>query len=288
MTCCVLSDPHRTTDPNEATKQLHDTLSQALLKFESNGRGGSAGKTNVHSQPVNPRTEQSSQQGSPVNSSNEPSSGSTPATEVHADSSQATPKSTSTTSSGSKAALESLGVPNPDFAAGSRRRNRHPFTAAEDEALLKGYAVHGFQWALIQKDKSLNLGHRKSTDLRDRFRNKFPDAYRHGGSVSGKMLQGQPQTDATAKATTDKQKPRHTGHKRSPSSNKVEHASHLMPRPVDPGPFHHAPPQTLLPGASANLPVPGVPQIPLDDHTGPVDTPFEDNTLPPMIWDELS
>lgn len=67
----------------------------------------------------------------------------------------------------------------------SKRRSRRPFTPAEDEALLKGYAVHGFQWTLIQQDKHLNLSHRRATDLRDRFRTKFPNAYREGGSVSG-------------------------------------------------------------------------------------------------------
>jgi hypothetical protein len=38
---------------------------------------------------------------------------------------------------------------------------------------------------LIQQDKHLNLSHRRATDLRDRFRTKFPNAYHEGGSVSG-------------------------------------------------------------------------------------------------------
>jgi hypothetical protein len=94
-------------------------------------------------------------------------------------------KGTPPQSAKSKSTLSSLGIPEPYFTIKSKRRSRRPFTPAEDEALLKGYAVHGFQWTLIQQDKHLNLSHRRATDLRDRFRTKFPNAYREGGSVSG-------------------------------------------------------------------------------------------------------
>ncbi|KAK2739787.1 hypothetical protein FQN57_006484 [Myotisia sp. PD_48] len=86
----------------------------------------------------------------------------------------------------SKFVLISLGVIDPSNAFKANRRNRRLFTPAEDEALLKGYAVHGFQWSMIQKDKHLGLLHRRATDLRDRFRTKFPKVYKEGGPVTVK------------------------------------------------------------------------------------------------------
>ncbi|EFE39711.1 MYB DNA-binding domain protein [Trichophyton verrucosum HKI 0517] len=87
-----------------------------------------------------------------------------------------------------KSTLIALGLPDPDATVKANRRSRRPFSQAEDEALLKGYAVHGFQWTLIRQDKHLNLMHRKATDLRDRFRTKFPNAYREGGSATAKII----------------------------------------------------------------------------------------------------
>lgn len=175
----------------------------------------------------------------------------------------------------SKAPAESPVTFEPYVTLKNRRRSRHLFTDAEDEALVKGYAAHGFQWTLIQQDKRLNLGHRKATDLRDRFRNKFPEVYRHGGAVGGKALQaeGNSRLEATEKAQAAKQKkPR--------LLNRIENTSHSA-RPLDAALSPLAPPHALLPDASASFQLP-------DDHSGTSsDTPWEDNTLPPMIWDEL-
>lgn len=97
-------------------------------------------------------------------------------------------KSSESLSSKSMSTLESLGISEPQTSLKSSRRGRRPFTPAEDEALLKGYAVHGFQWTLIRQDEHLDLMHRKATDLRDRFRTKFPNAYREGGSATAKNI----------------------------------------------------------------------------------------------------
>jgi hypothetical protein len=43
--------------------------------------------------------------------------------------------------------------------------------------LLTGFEKYGGKWSSIQKDDVLGLGHRRSTDLRDRFRNAFPEKY---------------------------------------------------------------------------------------------------------------
>jgi hypothetical protein len=62
-----------------------------------------------------------------------------------------------------------------------RSRKRKPFTAEEDAALKQGYEKHGTSWATIVKDPVFQVQNRRSTDLRDRFRNAFPDLYISAG-----------------------------------------------------------------------------------------------------------
>ncbi|KAH8923216.1 hypothetical protein BT69DRAFT_1297339 [Atractiella rhizophila] len=59
------------------------------------------------------------------------------------------------------------------------KKPRRSFTKEEDDALWKGYQEHGTQWSIIAKDPA--LCNRKGTDLRDRFRNRFPDLYAAAG-----------------------------------------------------------------------------------------------------------
>lgn len=63
----------------------------------------------------------------------------------------------------------------------SRSRKRRPFTAEEDEALKEGYQNHGPSWATICCHPVFKLQNRRSTDLRDRFRNAFPELYTRAG-----------------------------------------------------------------------------------------------------------
>jgi hypothetical protein len=204
-------------------------------------------------------------------------------------------KATPTLSNRSKSTLASLGIPEPHFAMKSRRRSRRPFTVAEDEALLKGYAVHGFQWTLIQQDKRLNLSHRKATDLRDRFRTKFPHAYRDGGSVNGRSLHSQSQ--GVDLADTEKAppiKPNTQPTRQSTSSargGRTDWADQVSLGPIDPALSPPAPPQGLL-EAAANAPAGStILHFPLDEnssHAPGVDASWADNTLAPMVWDELA
>ncbi|KAL3466724.1 hypothetical protein BJX64DRAFT_284282 [Aspergillus heterothallicus] len=162
-----------------------------------------------------------------------------------------------------------------------RRRARRPFTAAEDEALLKGYAVHGFQWTLIQQDQRLNLGHRRATDLRDRFRTKFPHAYRDGGSVSGGTLLAQMAKDTPANGNngTQEVKQNLTEVKRPKRSGKPEGPNMV-------GTLDTVIPSLVLPlgarDSSACVPSSGL-SFPLDDSS----TNTVNVDLPPLIWDEL-
>ncbi|PYI27588.1 hypothetical protein BP00DRAFT_429141 [Aspergillus indologenus CBS 114.80] len=302
--CCPWA--YRAADPNEATRQLHDTLANALSRAETEGSDGTAGKIHLpHPRPAN--AESLSVGNSVTVGLNEPSSGSSgssssntkePALKTTNSKPNSTVKATPTLTSKSKSTLASLGIPEPHFAMKSRRRSRRPFTVAEDEALLKGYAVHGFQWTLIQQDTRLGLGHRRATDLRDRFRTKFPHAYRDGGSVSGRTLHDQGKEASDARDDKDGTS---SGSKQgAPPSKPPETRSDLPGQstlaPIDPALSPPAPPQGLLESSStaaaaatAPAPAPGAAfPFPLDENTGTSDnTSWTDNTLAPMVWDEI-
>ncbi|KAJ5192438.1 hypothetical protein N7449_008580 [Penicillium cf. viridicatum] len=313
---------YRASDPNEAAKQLHDTLANTLLKAKAEGSDETPGKIQLsHLMPSNQGFEPKSGAGSPAPNPQKPSISSTVSSTPDANpgsssiaqlQSPSSGNSTPALSSKSRTTLASLGIPEPHVAK-SKRRSRRPFTAAEDEALLKGYAVHGFQWTLIQQDSRLNLSHRKATDLRDRFRTKFPHAYRDGGSVSGKALTNQNQSqELTTGASTPRPHP--VNAEQSPSKtyamtptptpattprNSVSRRSHattpsqtnfaqIDPALLPPPPQGFLEHSMYLPPAAA-----GVLSFSLDDGSGAgassaAETPWEDNTLAPMIWDELT
>jgi Myb-like DNA-binding domain len=63
----------------------------------------------------------------------------------------------------------------------TRSKKRRPFTEEEDRALKAGYEKHGTVWAAIVKDPIFQEQNRRSTDLRDRFRNAFPHLYEAAG-----------------------------------------------------------------------------------------------------------
>ncbi|KAG1750478.1 uncharacterized protein EDB91DRAFT_1217164 [Suillus paluster] len=63
----------------------------------------------------------------------------------------------------------------------TRSKKRRPFTEDEDRALKAGYEKHGTVWATIVKDPVFQEQNRRSTDLRDRFRNAFPELYQAAG-----------------------------------------------------------------------------------------------------------
>ncbi|KAI1002112.1 hypothetical protein K3495_g6094 [Podosphaera aphanis] len=72
--------------------------------------------------------------------------------------------------------LAQLGIEGP--IRQSSRRERKQFTEEEDLAIEEGYKTYGSAWSRIQKDPRLKLESRRPTDLRDRFRNKFPEKFR--------------------------------------------------------------------------------------------------------------
>lgn len=72
--------------------------------------------------------------------------------------------------------LAELGIEGP-FRK-SQRRERRPFTEQDDREILLGYSIYGPAWTRIQRDPQFHLQSRQPTDLRDRFRNKFPEKFR--------------------------------------------------------------------------------------------------------------
>jgi len=72
--------------------------------------------------------------------------------------------------------LAQLGIDRP-FQT-SLRRKRRPFTDQEDQWILDGFEIHGFAWTKMVKDTRFAFIERTPTDLRDRFRNKFPEKFR--------------------------------------------------------------------------------------------------------------
>ncbi|KAF2486101.1 hypothetical protein BDY17DRAFT_320923 [Neohortaea acidophila] len=70
--------------------------------------------------------------------------------------------------------LHELGIDEP-FEK-STRRQRTLYTAAEDQALLRGFQEHGNSWAAIRKSHDV-LRNRRTTDLRDRFRTRYPEEF---------------------------------------------------------------------------------------------------------------
>lgn len=64
------------------------------------------------------------------------------------------------------------------------RKERRAFTPDEDARLLEGFMRHGPSWSKIQRDVTFSLSSRRSIDLRDRFRNAFPEKYAAAGFKS--------------------------------------------------------------------------------------------------------
>ncbi|KAM3068157.1 hypothetical protein ACMFMG_011205 [Clarireedia jacksonii] len=82
--------------------------------------------------------------------------------------------------------LAQLGIQGP-FRQ-SERRERRPFSEQEDREILDGYDLYGPAWTKIQRDPRFHLQSRQPTDLRDRFRNKYPDKFRSGDDPAPKDI----------------------------------------------------------------------------------------------------
>ena len=93
----------------------------------------------------------------------------------------------------------------------TRSKKRRPFTEEEDRALKAGYERHGTVWATIVKDPIFQEQNRRSTDLRDRFRNAFPELYQAAGYKPRNAPKKKKDT-GPVRAATDDQLPSTTSH----------------------------------------------------------------------------
>jgi hypothetical protein len=75
--------------------------------------------------------------------------------------------------------LAEMGIRGP-FAK-STRRPRCEFTEEDDVNLLNGFKKYGPVWHLMRDDTELGFGARHPTDLRDRFRIRYPSKYAQAG-----------------------------------------------------------------------------------------------------------
>ncbi|EEP75597.1 predicted protein [Uncinocarpus reesii 1704] len=189
-----------------------------------------------------------------------------------------------------KSTLMSLGLSDPDTTVKSSRRHRRAFTPAEDEALLKGYAVHGFQWTLIREDKHLNLMHRKATDLRDRFRTKFPHVYREGGFATANKVENNLKSGDSAGPSNFVKPGLPSANSANFSIKDAQVTAAATAVPIDPAVSPPAPPSSLP--EPANVPVTPVFPFTTDDGGTVEDNGYGfrwvENTLPPLMWDELA
>ncbi|KAF2265409.1 hypothetical protein CC78DRAFT_201012 [Lojkania enalia] len=79
----------------------------------------------------------------------------------------------------SSAELAAMGIDKPFFK--TKRRERREFTEEDDENLLRGFEKYGPVWHSMRDDEDLGFSSRHPTDLRDRFRIKYPEKYAKAG-----------------------------------------------------------------------------------------------------------
>ncbi|KAF2655053.1 hypothetical protein K491DRAFT_716565 [Lophiostoma macrostomum CBS 122681] len=77
------------------------------------------------------------------------------------------------------AELAELGIQEPFLK--NKRRQRREFSAQDDENLLKGFEKYGAIWHSMRDDEELGFNARHPTDLRDRFRIRFPELFAKAG-----------------------------------------------------------------------------------------------------------
>ena len=85
-----------------------------------------------------------------------------------------------------------------------KAKERRPFSAEEDSALIRGYNEHGTHWARIARDPVFQ-NQRRSTDVRDRFRNAFPQDYERAGYKPRKSSGRDREKEADAEGRADEE-----------------------------------------------------------------------------------
>lgn len=159
----------RTCCPYEYGIQMRSKSPKPANSKDDSERSGSKSSTSHTPGSLTSLGEQLTSSSPPVPQSSQPCTSSTPPpTSCSLRSHRVNPED-----------LARLGIEGP-FPK-SKRRERRAFTEEEDAQILKGYMAYGPLWTRIREDRSLNLHSRRAIDLRDRFRNRFPDKYAEAG-----------------------------------------------------------------------------------------------------------
>ena len=93
-------------------------------------------------------------------------------------------------------ASAAAGEPKPRL-----RKRKKQWTEAEDDELDRGFAIYGYKWELMAKDPLLDFDNRTGTQIRDRFRLKYPERWADRGPAlptpPPKLPQGRPKGAVT-------------------------------------------------------------------------------------------
>ncbi|KAH6620194.1 hypothetical protein C7974DRAFT_227724 [Boeremia exigua] len=104
----------------------------------------------------------------------------------------------------------------------SKRRARREFSNEDDRNLLKGFKRHGATWHKMRDDFELGFGVRHPTDLRDRFRIRYPELFAQAGyklkpkeqrAVTNKAEETVQEAQVSNRPTTTPSQPLDTGDK---------------------------------------------------------------------------
>ncbi|KAI5301381.1 hypothetical protein KEM56_001790 [Ascosphaera pollenicola] len=153
----------------------------------------------------------------------------------------------------SRLTLIALGIDDPTMALKPPRRARRHFTQQEDLSLVTGFKRYGFRWATILNDKELKFFDRKPSDLRDRFRTKYPEVYKRG-NVEYELAFG---ADGIFSDGSNTEKPSSV-----PPGNSSQES----------GGSSHLSNTKITPGASIIEPLPPISSLPFDDSDIPETT----------------
>ncbi|KAL8903418.1 MAG: hypothetical protein Q9207_003939 [Kuettlingeria erythrocarpa] len=167
-----------------------------------------------------------------------------------------------------------------------RKRPKHLWSFEEDESLEKGYRRHGFCWKAIANDLSLALGDRTGSQIRDRFRKRFPGLYsevpppstnpRHAPSKSTRLPQASMPKDQGSAVSDQDIRSQGTDDLKKGTSAPTGMQSTIPPKQTSSTSI----PQGIYTLLNSDEPDNAQPSLRSDDCDGNV-------TLAPSLWEDL-
>lgn len=128
----------------------------------------------------------------------------------------------------------------------SKRRARQAFSTIDDENLLKGFKKYGTMWHSIRDDAEYGFSTRHATDLRDRFRFRYPEEFAAAGCKLQSKAKPTTQENEHPKNSAATQASQNT----QPESTKAMQAERPPPIKLSAGSIPNATHVTLAPQAT--------------------------------------